>query len=341
MKTLEIPKSWYYAGNKKQFNASPRLVSIPNLEVVVYRTSQGRLKAVESRCPHMKASLTRARVAGQHLVCPMHNWAFDSNGSCVSIPGASKLNIPSFACLKTFKVAEWQDHVFIHSDPSHKDEIPFFIDENLADYHSAKVRKLSGTNHWSLSAGNAFDLAHFEFVHFRKPTSLPQLLQPTQNSLRLKLSYDILGKTLADRFLIKRFGKKATLDYTVHHGNFILAKTQIGHFENRMLIIIHPAVVGFNAWLFVLEKPSLSPIKRLKHEMAAYFSYKFFANECQELEGISFEADRMGPRDELIMQYYEWLNAQTSQEKSSLAGSLGTTLWQMTESNNPVTISQT
>ena len=341
VKTLEIPKSWYYAGNDQQFTARPKLISLPAQQVVVYRTSQGQLKAVESRCPHMKASLTRARVSGQHLVCPMHNWAFDSQGKCVSIPGASKHDLPQFACLKTFTVAEWRGHVFIHTDPNHKGELPFFENENLSEYKSAQVRELNGTNHWSLSAGNAFDLAHFEFVHYRKPTAPPQLMQTSQTSLRLKLSYDILGKSLADRFLIKRFGEKATLDYTVHHGNMILAKTQIGKFENRMMILIHPAEVGFKAWLFVLEKPSRSPIKKLKHELAAYFSYQFFANECQELEGISFETERKGPRDELLGQYYDWLKTQTSQEKPSPSGTLDTTLWQITESINPVTISQT
>lgn len=341
MKTLEIPKSWYYVGNKKQFTAHPTLISLPGLQAVVYRTSEGQLKAVESRCPHMKASLVRARVAGQHLICPMHNWAFDSQGKCVSIPGASKLDIPHFACLKTYPVSEWSDHVFIHTDPNHKADLPFFENENLAEYQSAKVRELSGTNHWSLSAGNAFDLAHFEFVHHRKPTSAPELMQPSKNSLRLKLSYDILGKTLADRFLIKRFGKKATLDYTVYHGSMILAKTKIGQFENRMMIFVHPTEDGFKAWLLVLEKPSLSPIKRIKHELAAYVSYQFFAKECQELEGISFAEDRKGPRDELLLQYYEWLKSQTSQEKPSPSGTLDTTLWQTTESISPVTISQT
>jgi 3-ketosteroid 9alpha-monooxygenase subunit A len=42
--------------------------------------------ALDLRCPHMGADLGFGRVKADTIVCPFHQWAFDSTGRCVDIP---------------------------------------------------------------------------------------------------------------------------------------------------------------------------------------------------------------------------------------------------------------
>ena len=51
-------------------------------DVVVWRTSSGRLAACDARCPHQWAHLGAAGVVdGEDLVCLSHGWRFDVDGA--------------------------------------------------------------------------------------------------------------------------------------------------------------------------------------------------------------------------------------------------------------------
>lgn len=45
------------------------------LDVAVFRTSQNEVFALLDRCPHKGGVLSQGIVFGQHVACPMHNWA--------------------------------------------------------------------------------------------------------------------------------------------------------------------------------------------------------------------------------------------------------------------------
>ncbi|MFV0681311.1 nitrite reductase small subunit NirD [Ottowia sp.] len=45
------------------------------LDVALFRTSQDEVFALLDRCPHKAGVLSQGIVFGQHVACPMHNWA--------------------------------------------------------------------------------------------------------------------------------------------------------------------------------------------------------------------------------------------------------------------------
>jgi cholesterol 7-desaturase len=56
-------------------------VDLGDLDVVVWRTTSGRLAACDSRCPHQWSHLAAAgAVDGEELVCLSHFWRFDTEG---------------------------------------------------------------------------------------------------------------------------------------------------------------------------------------------------------------------------------------------------------------------
>ena len=165
-----------------------------------------------------------------------------------------------------------------------------------------------------------------------------ELIHP--EAMSLELHYEIAGKSLSDRWLVKRYGKIAQLNYTVWNGNLILAETKVGTFINRMLICVHPEIFGFSAKLLVCTTKTSSPLRHLAREMTAHFSKAFFEQECLELKGIAINPERLGPHDSLVARYMDWL-AQMSREKTLASPGTLIETWDTTPKINPATMSIT
>ncbi|MFN3566583.1 MAG: nitrite reductase small subunit NirD [Burkholderiaceae bacterium] len=46
-------------------------------DVALFRTGDGRLFALEDRCPHKGGPLSQGIVAGERVTCPLHGWAIE------------------------------------------------------------------------------------------------------------------------------------------------------------------------------------------------------------------------------------------------------------------------
>ena len=68
-------------------------------EVAVFRCRDGRLFAVENRCPHRGGPLAEGIIGGSQVVCPLHGHKFDLITGYGSEPKE---------CVKTFKV--WEEN---------------------------------------------------------------------------------------------------------------------------------------------------------------------------------------------------------------------------------------
>ncbi|MBE0693491.1 MAG: nitrite reductase small subunit NirD [Aquamicrobium sp.] len=53
-----------------------RCVDTPHGRIGVFRTADGRVFAMENRCPHRGGPLTEGIVHGASVTCPLHNWVF-------------------------------------------------------------------------------------------------------------------------------------------------------------------------------------------------------------------------------------------------------------------------
>ena len=60
-----------------------RAFKVDGLSIAVFRTRQGRLLAVDNRCPHKNGPLADGMLAGDQSVCPLHAFRFDGHtGEC-------------------------------------------------------------------------------------------------------------------------------------------------------------------------------------------------------------------------------------------------------------------
>ena len=54
--------------------------------VVLFRTQDGAMHALEDRCCHRLAPLSCGRIEGDDLRCMYHGWKFNGTGQCIERP---------------------------------------------------------------------------------------------------------------------------------------------------------------------------------------------------------------------------------------------------------------
>jgi nitrite reductase (NADH) small subunit len=64
--------------------------------VAVFRTGDGRVFALLDRCPHKGGPLSQGIVFGEHVACPLHNWAIAL--------GDGQARAPDVGCTPRFAV---------------------------------------------------------------------------------------------------------------------------------------------------------------------------------------------------------------------------------------------
>ncbi len=65
-----------------------RVMMVDGQEVALFN-AEGRLYAVANRCPHRGGPLSRGRLEGTSVRCPIHGWRFDlATGQCLNQPQA-------------------------------------------------------------------------------------------------------------------------------------------------------------------------------------------------------------------------------------------------------------
>ncbi|MBE9080275.1 aromatic ring-hydroxylating dioxygenase subunit alpha [Romeria aff. gracilis LEGE 07310] len=144
----------------------PRSFQLLGQKLAIWLDSAGRPSAIADRCCHRSAQLSQGVTHDGCIRCPYHGWSFDRNGACVNVPQFEpEAKIPASYRVPAFRCAERYGYVWVclsdqprqpippileAEDPSHR-LIPQF-DET---WHCGGLRMME----------NAFDNAHFSFVH--------------------------------------------------------------------------------------------------------------------------------------------------------------------------------
>ena len=133
--------------------------------LLLYRTSSGEVVALEDRCCHRQAPLSRGRREGDCVRCGYHGLKFDSQGVCVEVPGVD--GVPPKARVQRFPVIVKNHWVFVWMGAEAKADAALLPD-NFSNAHP-DWRYLPGYLHyatpWALIADNLLDFSHLSYVH--------------------------------------------------------------------------------------------------------------------------------------------------------------------------------
>lgn len=280
------PSSWFFVAEEKNIDERPVTSSVAGLDIVLFR-SNGKIVAMNRRCPHMNADLALGCVVEGKLRCSLHHKKFSQ---------------------EQFPVQVRHGLVFVFNGEKPLFELPFFEGFHPDSLEPSSVQTIKIENEWFVGAANAFDIAHFETVHLRHLLKAPEVTHPHEYAYRIKLDYEIRGNTLSDRLMKTFYGKRAGLNFTVFAGNFILAVTTVKDLVNYMMIVNAPVEKGKSeAKLMVFSKKTSNPLKMLKREVQANFSQKFFQDEADNSKGVFIDTKTLSSEDKILEQYLNWL----------------------------------
>lgn len=165
-----VRNAWYVAGWSSEFDDSLKRLVILEQALVMYRTSEGRVVALEDQCPHRLLPLSKGKRVGDNIQCGYHGMTFNCEGRCVRIPGQE--NIPTSAFVTSFVVHEKNNIVFIwmgSADKANTDDVFDLPQFHSELWHAHQGDALHLKANYLNVAENLVDPAHVSFVH---PTTL-------------------------------------------------------------------------------------------------------------------------------------------------------------------------
>jgi phenylpropionate dioxygenase-like ring-hydroxylating dioxygenase large terminal subunit len=159
-----VRNCWYVAAWSSDLGGDLFAITILGDPLVIYRTPGG-IAALEDRCVHRLAPLSRGRCEGANLRCMYHGLLFDPHGAVIEIPGQD--TIPKEAKVRAYPAIERHDWIWVWmGDPALADAalVPpavglsdpgWVLGHGQMDY-AAEAR---------LICDNLCDFSHLSYVH--------------------------------------------------------------------------------------------------------------------------------------------------------------------------------
>lgn len=163
-----IRNQWYGILWSKKLKAG-KIVAVRRfgLNLILFRTEDGKAACVLDGCAHRKASLGGGCVRNGNIACPFHGIEYDASGKCVFIPSDGRSSTVSYSRfdLKHFPIREIGDIIFAWYGDSEPDKEPdcfeLLTDRSFVYSHLDDHWKV----HYSRVIENQLDVSHLAFVH--------------------------------------------------------------------------------------------------------------------------------------------------------------------------------
>lgn len=167
---MYVKNAWYVAGWASEFGTELKSVTILEQQLVMYRTDELTVVALEDRCPHRLLPLSKGKRIGNDIQCGYHGMTFNCDGNCIRVPGQD--NVPSSAYVRSFPVVQKNNIVFVwmgDAAQANEDQLFNMPEFNSPDWHVHQGDALHLKANYLNVAENLVDPAHVSFVH---PTTL-------------------------------------------------------------------------------------------------------------------------------------------------------------------------
>ena len=259
----------------------------------------------------MGADLTRGRVIGGALRCPLHGWEYAGDGRCVRIPVTAV--IPPFACQAAFPTAEVAGHVLFHNSPVARFPMPFFEGRSVADLLPASPFEFVVDTPWYMIGANAFDLQHFRIAHDRTLTDDPVVDLPSRFARRITATYDVSGRSVRDRLTRRFSGPSVRMSVTVWGGTLILVTATFRRTTSYGMVALEPLAetrtrVRTIVWVprrtGAMARTLLDP---LDARIRRRFIRAFMLEDAVRSNGVRYNPATLIDADRELRDYMTWL----------------------------------
>jgi nitrite reductase/ring-hydroxylating ferredoxin subunit len=159
-----LRNAWYAAGWSDEVEAGKLFArKFLNENVVLYRTPDNGMAALQDRCPHRFAPLSYGKLDGGVIECCYHGLCYDSSGACVSNPHG---RLPG-KTVKTYPVQEKHKLIWIwmgdaKADPAAIPDLSYLDDAPATAFNKGY---LNPKCNYFMLVENIMDLSHVDFLH--------------------------------------------------------------------------------------------------------------------------------------------------------------------------------
>jgi phenylpropionate dioxygenase-like ring-hydroxylating dioxygenase large terminal subunit len=95
---------WYVAAFAEDVGPQLLAKTLLGKGIVMYRSADGQVVAMEDRCPHRSMPLSAGELQDDHIVCAYHGMKFNRDGDCVQVP--SQAVCPRSMGVRTYATLE-------------------------------------------------------------------------------------------------------------------------------------------------------------------------------------------------------------------------------------------
>lgn len=156
---------WWVIAGANEVTRDPLRRWALDLPIVLYRREDGRPVALDDRCPHRWAPLSKGWLDGDELVCGYHGLRFAPGGQCVKVP--TQAAVPAKTCVHAYPLMERGPFIWIWTgDPALAgDSPPPSVDWLEEDGWSVIGGTMEVDCNYMLLKENVLDLTHFGYLH--------------------------------------------------------------------------------------------------------------------------------------------------------------------------------
>ena len=310
-------EGWYWAMPCHELKVSQaKPLTLMGRELVLYRTAQKKVVALDGHCPHMGAALAQGNVQGTHLCCPLHHWQFDHRGQCVDIPACGQHDqVMAEAKIQAWPTAEHYGMIWVWTGKEPKYSPPYVPELASVDCDVALSYRFERNCHPNVLMINAIDAHHFNSVHnlplevkFKAAAlndhalCLDNVTRGGEASRFVKLIRPLYRNEVTYK-MCYWYGSTGTVtlgpDFFHFHIMFALRPMPGGRTEGWTMLVT-PKRVGRR-----LVNPLVLWITR---QVAAYFA----TGDIQVFEGIRFDFKTPLQADRSILQFVRHVNRQNA-----------------------------
>ena len=162
-----IKNYWYPVAPGWQVGNAPIGLTRLSEQIVLWRDHDGKVHALEDRCPHRGARLSLGWNLGDRVACWYHGIEVDGAGTVKKVPAVSACPLEGQSCVKSYPVEEHAGAIFLwFGDDAHKEPTPLSLPEELVGAEYAQFLCVSNWKcNYQYAIDNVMDPMHGAYLH--------------------------------------------------------------------------------------------------------------------------------------------------------------------------------
>jgi len=302
-----FPRSWYPLCRTQDLKRGQIIARHAfGCKLAIFRTQQNKIGAIDARCCHIGADLSRGFIDDEFLVCPLHNWAYDVTGQCQRIPCQQEIPAKARQISLTCKEHYGIIYGFLGDKPDFP--LPYFPDTQKHLASSARILEFDSP--YEMAGANSFDEQHLAAVHRRTVIGKQSITSVSPKHFAIEYQAYVTPHTLYDKFLHLIGKSKVHMSLDCWGGNLLLFK-HIGTPNKMMISLLPVSATTSQAFITTVlpkgDKILYLPFKWLATRLMNLFTMLFVKQDVKALQDIDFAFTTMLPEaDNTMIKWYQY-----------------------------------